>query len=188
MLCISKKKLHIYIVCLCTSATGLGWGMIAWDGVCTFFNCSFSHVFQGYSTVSTEGEKVCPCALLISTTPWRRYGGVDVEIHIFLTSDLVGGEWSASRSDRFTLGDRAPGTHWIGGWVDPRAGLHNMEKWKFLIPSGLELRPLGCPASSKSLYWLRYPSTEGVYFESLSFYKTIIIYVTHNFYVIVANK
>jgi hypothetical protein len=30
-----------------------------------------------------------------------------VEIHIFLTSALVGGEWSASRPDRFT-----PGTHW----------------------------------------------------------------------------
>jgi hypothetical protein len=26
------------------------------------------------------------------------YGGVDVQIHIFLTSELAGGEWSASRS------------------------------------------------------------------------------------------
>jgi hypothetical protein len=41
----------------------------------------------------------------------------------FLTSTLVGGEWSASRLDRFTSGERAPGTHWIGGWVGPRAGL-----------------------------------------------------------------
>jgi hypothetical protein len=54
-------------------------------------------------------------------------GGVDVYIHIFLTSELVGGEWSASRPCRFT-----PGTHFIGGWVDPRAGLGDMEKWKFL--------------------------------------------------------
>jgi hypothetical protein len=51
------------------------------------------------------------------------YGGVDVLIHIFLTSALVGGEWSASRPGRFH-----PGTHFIGGWVDPRAGLDNMEK------------------------------------------------------------
>jgi hypothetical protein len=32
--------------------------------------------------------------------------------------------------------------------VDPRAGLGDMEKRKFLPPSGLELRPLGRPARS----------------------------------------
>jgi hypothetical protein len=52
----------------------------------------------------------------------KAYGGVDVQIHIFLTSALVGGEWSASRPGNFTPGERVPGTHWIGGWVDPRAG------------------------------------------------------------------
>jgi hypothetical protein len=31
----------------------------------------------------------------------KTYGGVNVEIHIFLTSALVGAEWSASRPDRF---------------------------------------------------------------------------------------
>jgi len=40
-----------------------------------------------------------------------------------LTLTLVGGEWSASRSGRFTPRERAPSTHWIGGWVGPRAGL-----------------------------------------------------------------
>jgi hypothetical protein len=58
----------------------------------------------------------------------KAYGGVDVEIHIFLTSTLVGGEWSASLPDRFTPGDRATGTHWIGGWVDPRAGMVDLER------------------------------------------------------------
>jgi hypothetical protein len=48
--------------------------------------------------------------------------------HVFLTSALVGGEWSASRYCRFTPGERAPRTHWIGGWVDPRAGLEGMEE------------------------------------------------------------
>jgi hypothetical protein len=48
---------------------------------------------------------------------------VDVQIHIFLTSALAGGEWSASRPGRSTSGEKAPGTHWIGGWVGPRAGL-----------------------------------------------------------------
>jgi hypothetical protein len=56
----------------------------------------------------------------------KEYGGVDVYIHIFLTSALAGGEWSASRLGRFTPGERSPGTHWIGGWVDPRAGLDDL--------------------------------------------------------------
>jgi hypothetical protein len=43
---------------------------------------------------------------------------------------------------------RIPDTHWIGGWVDPRAGLDDMEKWKFLTLQGLGLRPLGRPALS----------------------------------------
>jgi hypothetical protein len=76
----------------------------------------------------------------------KAYGGVDVSIHIFLTSALAGGEWSASRPGRFT-----PGTNWIGGWVDPRAGLDNLEKRKFLILPGLELRTLSHPARSQSL-------------------------------------
>jgi hypothetical protein len=50
-----------------------------------------------------------------------------------------------------------PGTHWIGGWVDPRAGLENVEKRKFLTLPGLELRLLGRPVRSQSLYRLRYP-------------------------------
>jgi hypothetical protein len=59
---------------------------------------------------------------------------VYVWVHIFLTSVLVGGEWSASRLSRFT-----PGTRCIGGWVEPRAGLNDVEKRKFLNLPGLEL-------------------------------------------------
>jgi hypothetical protein len=66
----------------------------------------------------------------------KAYGGVDVYIHVFLTSALVGGEWSASRPGRFT-----PGTHWIVGLVDPTAGLDDAEKRNFLNLPGLELRP-----------------------------------------------
>jgi hypothetical protein len=58
----------------------------------------------------------------------KAYRGVDVLIHILLTSALTGGEWSDSRPGRFTPGERAPGTHWIGGWVDPRASLDDVEK------------------------------------------------------------
>jgi hypothetical protein len=40
--------------------------------------------------------------------------------------------------------------------VDPRAGLDDVEKRKFLILPALELRPVGRPARSQSLYRLRY--------------------------------
>jgi hypothetical protein len=85
----------------------------------------------------------------------KAYGGVPVYIHIFLTSALVGGEWSDSRPCRFTPGERAPGTHWIGGWMDPRAGLNDVEKRKFFTLPGLEVQPLGRQDRSQSLYRLR---------------------------------
>jgi hypothetical protein len=43
-------------------------------------------------------------------------------------------------------GERASGTHWIGSWVDPRAGLDDLEKRTFFTLPGLELWPLGRPA------------------------------------------
>jgi hypothetical protein len=45
-----------------------------------------------------------------------------------LASALDGGEWSASRPGRFTPRERAPGTHWIGCWVGPRAVLDAVVK------------------------------------------------------------
>jgi hypothetical protein len=48
--------------------------------------------------------------------------------------DLGNGcEWSASRPGHFTPGERAAGTHWIGGWVVHRAGVDTVVKRK--IPS-----------------------------------------------------
>jgi hypothetical protein len=78
----------------------------------------------------------------------KAYGGVDAQILIFLTSALVEGEWSASRPGSFTPRKEPSGTHWIGGWVGPRAGLDDVEKGKFLTLPGLELRTLGRPARS----------------------------------------
>jgi hypothetical protein len=49
------------------------------------------------------------------------------------SSSLDGGEWSASRSGRFTFREGAPGTHWIGGLVGPSAGLESVVRRK--IPS-----------------------------------------------------
>jgi hypothetical protein len=51
-----------------------------------------------------------------------------------LNSALDGGEWSASRPRRFTSRVRAPGTHWIGGWVGPRAVLNTVVKRKVPNP------------------------------------------------------
>jgi hypothetical protein len=85
----------------------------------------------------------------------KAYGGVDAYIHIFLTSALVEGEWSASRPDSFT-----PGAHWLGGWVGPRAGLDDVKRRKFLTLPELEQRPFGHPAGSQSLYRLSYPGSE----------------------------
>jgi hypothetical protein len=56
-------------------------------------------------------------------------------------------------------GERAPGTHWVRGWVDPKEDLDDVEKRKFMTLPGLELRPLGRLARSQSLYRLRYPGS-----------------------------
>jgi hypothetical protein len=49
------------------------------------------------------------------------------------TSALDGGELSASRPDRFSPRERAPGAHFIGAWVGRRAVLDAVVKRK--IPS-----------------------------------------------------
>jgi hypothetical protein len=51
---------------------------------------------------------------------------------------------------------KSPSTHGIGGWVGPRTALDNVETIKFLTLPGLELRLLGRPSSSQTLYPLRY--------------------------------
>jgi hypothetical protein len=51
-----------------------------------------------------------------------------------LTSALDGGESSDSRLCRFTPRKRTPGTHWIGGWVGPRAVLDAVVKRKIPNP------------------------------------------------------
>jgi hypothetical protein len=73
-----------------------------------------------------------------------------------LNPALAGGEWLSSRPGRFTPHERASGTHWIGGCVDPRAGLHDVEKRKSLTLPGLELQPPCRPAGSQALFRQRY--------------------------------
>jgi hypothetical protein len=76
----------------------------------------------------------------------KTYGGLDVEMHVYLISALAGDKWSASRPGLFT-----PDTHSIGCWVDPTDSLEDVEKRKFVTLLSLELRPLGRPACRQSL-------------------------------------
>jgi hypothetical protein len=74
-------------------------------------------------------------------------------------SVLDRGERSASRSGRALAGERASGTHCIGGWVGPSAGLDTEARGKILSPlPGIESRSPGRPARSQTLYWLNYPA------------------------------
>jgi hypothetical protein len=61
------------------------------------------------------------------------WGSGGIAPRILWPRQLDGGEWSASRPCRFDAGERAPGTHWIEGWVGPKAVLDAMVKRK--IPS-----------------------------------------------------
>jgi len=63
----------------------------------------------------THTHKVAPALFLIEHHAMKAYWG-------------CGG--IASRSGRFTPRQRAPGTHWIGGWVGPRAVLDAVVKRK----------------------------------------------------------
>jgi hypothetical protein len=56
----------------------------------------------------------------------------------FLGLSTSWGEWPASHPGRFIPRERAPGTHCIGGWVNPRASLGDVEKRKFLTLRELE--------------------------------------------------
>jgi hypothetical protein len=56
----------------------------------------------------------------------KMYGGVEVQLHVFLTLVLDEDEWSASHPSHFTPGERMPGSHVIGGLVGPRANLDMM--------------------------------------------------------------
>jgi hypothetical protein len=61
------------------------------------------------------------------------YGGSGGIGPPFLTLALDRGEWSASRPGRFTLV-----THWMGGWLGPRAGLDAVEDRKILPLAGIK--------------------------------------------------
>jgi len=56
-------------------------------------------VMQGWNLKKAE---------LSLSTAWRHTGGVEVQLHSFLTSALDGGEWTTTRPDRCIPGGRNP--------------------------------------------------------------------------------
>jgi hypothetical protein len=54
----------------------------------------------------------------------------------FLTSVLVEVSRQLQVPAALLPGEGAPGTHWIGGWVGPRADLNAMDKRKFCASTG----------------------------------------------------
>jgi hypothetical protein len=70
---------------------------------------------------------------------------------LFVASVLDKAGWSASHPGRSIPGETASGTHWIGGWVGPRAVLDVVEN---SIPCPYWESDPGCTARSR----LSYPS------------------------------
>jgi hypothetical protein len=102
----------------------------------------------------------------------KAYRGVDVQMHIFLTLALVGGEWSASHPCHFTPKEKAPNTHWIRGWVGPRASLDAVEQKKFLTLLGpLVIQPV---ASHYANYAIPLSLVVVIYFIYLFIYLWFI--------------
>jgi hypothetical protein len=51
---------------------------------------------------------------------------MDEQIHIFLTSAAIGDVSFTPRP--LYPRKKSPSTHWMGGWVDPRAGVNDAKK------------------------------------------------------------
>jgi hypothetical protein len=89
---------------------------------------------QSYCILDKVKVKLSMC--FNCTTPWRRIREWWYSSTHSLTSALDRGEWPASRPGRFTPREGAPDTHWIGGWVGPRAVLDVVMKRKIPSPAG----------------------------------------------------
>jgi hypothetical protein len=108
------------------------------------------------SSLGTSAVKLSLC--LINYAPIhediRDSGGIAPP---FFASPLDRDECSDSRSGRFTPGERAPSSHYLGNLVNPRARLKAVRE-KEIFCSCWESN-LGRPARSPSLYRLNYPGS-----------------------------
>jgi hypothetical protein len=89
----------------------------------------------------------------------KAYGGVDVQINVFLTWAQDGTEWSTGRPGGSIPGQTAPhphpnGTHWTRGCVRTRTDLDEMEgkilnpnSTRTLTPLQFSLQPVAIPTA-----------------------------------------
>jgi hypothetical protein len=88
--------------------------------------------FSGKAHYGKGNGKAVP-ALLTKPHAAKAYGGVELQLHVFLTSALGGSEWSTSHP-----GERTPDTHWIGAW---KALLKLRSSLRLRDPVPIRLRP-----------------------------------------------
>jgi hypothetical protein len=93
--------------------------------------------FGGTYCIHLQGRRVkAMLSLVIKHYVMKTYeksGGIAPP---FLTSALYGGKWSASRTSRSSSGERAPLTHWIGGWVGPGPAWTLWSRENSHVPAG----------------------------------------------------
>jgi hypothetical protein len=80
------------------------------------------------------------------------YGGVNVQIHVFLTSSLLRDERITPSPSTALLPGKNNGVHWIGSHVGFITGLNHLQMKEILLLPGLEIRPRGCAILAPSLY------------------------------------
>jgi hypothetical protein len=107
--------------------------------------------------------------------PWRRTGEWRCNSTHSLASALDGGKWSASRPCRFTPRERAPGTHWIGGWMGPRAVSNVVVKRKIPSPSRESdpRTPIVQPVAQRYTDW----AITALYTHTISFVNHSVVVV-----------
>jgi hypothetical protein len=139
----------------------------------------YSHRFSGCRWNLEAGSvkgKVVPVLNWISTIPWRHMG----EWRYSSTFLDLGTRWrwvvSFTHLPLYPRGERAPGTHWIKGWVGPIVGLDAVKKRKIL--HGLESYP-GRPGRRYTDWAVNTINMPGVFdLDPYRSHKTFILYGT----------
>jgi hypothetical protein len=80
--------------------------------------------------------------------------GIDVQIHVFLTSALDRIQRSDPDSNGSNIQGKSPDTEHRGHRMGPRAGLDVTKSKNFLNLRGLELRAVGSPSCILPIRWL----------------------------------
>jgi len=88
----------------------------------------------------------------------RPRGEIGVYLYSFCNFGIRLG-WVVIATPRPLYPLERPGTHYIGGWVDPRS---NVDRYGKSRPTGI--RSLDCPAYSESLCWLCFASPLAIAF------------------------